>query len=323
MEPEKGVSDYQTLGGNMRFKEMIDPVVILTFASALGCGLVAGIFFAFSNFVMKALARVPSAQGIAAMQSINVVVLNKLFFAVFFGTALCCLVLAIISFVRWQKPGASYLLAGSLLYLIGTIGVTIVCNVPLNDALAAVDASSADAGSVWTNYLKNWTVWNHLRTIAAFAAAILFTVALCRADSRMDPGRSGTSLAMASGTLPRQPEDWPRVFQQYLNAGDLDSVMTLYEPEARFVAASGETLIGHDAIRTVLSSLIDSKTHFQSRVVRAVAVGNIAQLNTDFEGTGVDDSGKIISVHNKAIEVLRRQSDGSWKLIMGDPNGRK
>jgi uncharacterized membrane protein len=168
----------------MRFKKMTDLGSILTFASALGCGLVAGIFFAFSNFVMKALARVPPAQGIAAMQSINVVVLNRWFFALFFGIAACCLALAITSFVRWQKPGAGYLLVASLLYLIGTIVVTIACNVPLNDALAAVDPSSADAGRIWANYLKNWTAWNHVRTIAALAAAASFTVALCQSGYR-------------------------------------------------------------------------------------------------------------------------------------------
>ncbi len=122
-------------------------VIVLAFVAALGSSLVAGIFFAFSNFVMKALARVPPAQGIAAMQSINVVVLNRWFFALFFGTAVSCLALAITSFVRWQKPDAGYLLVGGLPYLIGTILVTIACNVPLNDALAAVDPSSADCGS--------------------------------------------------------------------------------------------------------------------------------------------------------------------------------
>jgi uncharacterized protein (TIGR02246 family) len=99
--------------------------------------------------------------------------------------------------------------------------------------------------------------------------------------------------------------------------------MTLYEPEAHFVNKSGETLGGRDAIRKVLGGLIEAKTHFQSRVVRAVTVGDIAQLYTDFEGTRVDESGKTVPVHNNAIEILRRQSDGSWKLIMGDPNGRK
>jgi uncharacterized protein (TIGR02246 family) len=302
---------------------MNNPVYVLTFVAALGSGLVAGIFFAFSNFVMKALARVPSAQGIAAMQSINVVVLNRWFFAVFFGTALCCLALAITSIVRWQRPDAGYLLAGSLLYVIGTILVTIACNVPLNNALAAVEPPSADAGRVWTNYLKNWTAWNHVRTGAALAAAASFTIGLCRASSTVDLARSETSSPPISTRLPHKPEDWPRVFEQHLNAGDLDAVISMYEPEARFVTQTGETLVGRDAIRKVLGDMIETKTQFHSQVVRAAIVGEIAQLYTDFEGTREDDSGKTVPVHAKAIEVLRRQPDGTWKLIMGDPNGRE
>ena|SRR5437773_3084307 len=91
-------------------------------------------------------------------------------------------------FVRpLAKTGRWLSARGSLFYLIGTILVTIACNVPLNDALAAVDPSSADAGRVWTNYLKNWTTWNHVRTIAALAAAASFTVGLCRVGSQIDP----------------------------------------------------------------------------------------------------------------------------------------
>ncbi len=153
-------------------------IFVLTFASAIGSGLVAGIFFAFSTFVMKALARLPSAQGIAAMQSINVVVLNPLFFAVFFGTAAICVVLAVRSLFVWQTTGAVYLLVGSLLYLVGTILVTIVFNVPLNNALAAVDPASADGARLWTEYVTSWTFWNHVRTVAALAAAVSLTMAL-------------------------------------------------------------------------------------------------------------------------------------------------
>jgi hypothetical protein len=184
-----------------------------------------------------------------------------------FGTAVCCLALAISSFVRWQKPGAGYLLVGSLLYLIGTILVTIACNVPLNDTLAAVDPSSADGGRVWMNYLKNWTTWNHVRTITALAAAASFTAAIC--GSSVDLAGFGTSSPTMSATLPDKPEDWPRQFEQRLNAGDLDAVITLYEPEAHLVNKSGETLSGRDAIGKVLGGMIEAKTRFQSRVVRA------------------------------------------------------
>ncbi len=150
----------------------------LTLVAALGCGLVAGIFFAFSNFVMKALARIHAGSGIAAMQSINVVVLNPLFLGLFFGTAAICLLLAIYSLLRWQSPATVWLLAGSALYIIGTFIVTITFNVPRNEALARVDGSHPEATRVWRNYVAVWTRWNHVRTIAALAAAAFFTIAL-------------------------------------------------------------------------------------------------------------------------------------------------
>jgi uncharacterized protein (TIGR02246 family) len=121
---------------------------------------------------------------------------------------------------------------------------------------------------------------------------------------------------------PHKPEDWPRLFEQHLNTGDLEAVMALYEPEARFVARSGETLVGRDEIRNVLAGMIGGKTRLHSRVLKALTVGDIALLFTDFEGTTLDGSGKTVAIHYKAIEVLRRQRDGDWKLIVGDPNGR-
>jgi uncharacterized membrane protein len=161
--------------------EMIDNLLLaLTFLAILGCGLIAGVFFAFSAFVMGALARLPAAHGIAAMQSINIVVINRLFLGAFFGTAALCVVLALAALLRWSAPGAIYALAGSLLYLIGTILVTIRLNVPLNDELAAVPADSADAARVWERYLIEWTMWNSVRTAAALAAAAFLVVATTR-----------------------------------------------------------------------------------------------------------------------------------------------
>jgi uncharacterized membrane protein len=190
---------------------MKNPIFLLAFVSALGSGLVAGIFFAFSTFIMRALARLPPAQGIAAMQAINVDVLNRWFFAAFFGTALCCLVLAVSSFFRWHKPDAIYLFAGSLFYLVGTILVTILFNVPLNDGLAAVDPTNAAAGPIWANYLKTWTLWNHVRTAAAFAAAASFSVALSHAGSPTGIARSKASSSMTATMLADKAENG-RVF---------------------------------------------------------------------------------------------------------------
>jgi len=152
---------------------------VLKLFSALGCGLMAGVFFAFSSFVMSGLSRLQPPQGIAAMQSINITVINPSFMTVFLGTALACLCLAIASLLVWEQPGAPYLLLGSLLYLIGTFLATIAGNVPLNNALAIAKPDSPEAASLWSQYLTNWTLWNHLRTATALAAAALLTIALC------------------------------------------------------------------------------------------------------------------------------------------------
>lgn len=146
--------------------------------AALGCGLIAGVFFAFSTFVMNALAQRPSAEGIAAMQAINITVINPWFMTAFLGTGVACILLTIFSLAKWHQPGAAYLIFGSLLYLIGTILVTMVFNVPLNDALAIVKLDTAEGANLWAKYLSSWTPWNHVRTIAALAAAALFTLAI-------------------------------------------------------------------------------------------------------------------------------------------------
>ncbi len=151
---------------------------ILKLFAALGCGVIAGVFFAFSTFVMKALAQQPPEQGIATMQSINITVINPWFMTAFLGTSAVCLVLVIFLLLRWQQPGTAYLLFSALLYLIGCFGVTIVFNVPLNDALASANPNSLDGANLWAKYLTNWTFWNHVRAIAAFIAAALFTLAL-------------------------------------------------------------------------------------------------------------------------------------------------
>ena len=148
-------------------------------ADELSKALIAGVFFAFSSFVMKALARLPAPQGIAAMQSINVLAVTPVFMTALFGTAAACLVLAVSALSAWPRPGAGYLLIGSLLYVIGTTLVTILFNVPRNNALAAVNPSSTDGAVFWTNYVSTWTVWNHVRTAAAIVAAAILTGGLC------------------------------------------------------------------------------------------------------------------------------------------------
>ncbi len=114
------------------------------------------------------------------MQAISITVINPWFMTVFLGTGLVCLILSISGLLKWQQPGAAYLLIASLLYLVGTIGVTMAFNVPLNDALAIVKPNSLEGADLWAKYLTNWTFWNHVRTIAVLIATILFSITLRR-----------------------------------------------------------------------------------------------------------------------------------------------
>ncbi len=154
---------------------LIGAVAIVTL---LGAGTIAGTFFAFSNFVMSALARLAPDRGMKAMQSINVTVLNPLFLGVFVGTAVLSLALCLLVVTTSGVAGSGLLIAGGLLYLVGCFLVTGTRNVPLNKALAVKDANSEDGAELWAHYLSRWTFWNHIRTVASLAAAALIAVAL-------------------------------------------------------------------------------------------------------------------------------------------------
>ncbi len=150
----------------------------LLWFSAIGCGLMAGVYFAFSAFIMTSLARIAPAAGIAAMNSISVEIVRSLFMPVFMGTTLTAAILAGLAIFRWSEPGSIAMLAGGLLYVIGMFVVTAVVNVPLNDVLATVDPSSAEGASVWSRYVQDWTMWNHVRTVTSTAACTLFLAAI-------------------------------------------------------------------------------------------------------------------------------------------------
>lgn len=151
---------------------------IVSVLCALGAGLTAGIFYAFSTFVMKALGRLPPADGIAAMNAINVTVINPWFMAVFMGTPILCGIAAILALVNWSAPGSVMILAAALLYVAGSFLVTMIFNVPLNNALAAAAPTSPEGAALWTRYLSEWTFWNHVRTAAPLAAMALFIIGL-------------------------------------------------------------------------------------------------------------------------------------------------
>ncbi len=150
----------------------------LLWFSAVGCGLLAGLYFAFSAFIMTALGRIDQAAGISAMNASNTMIVQSLFLPVFLGSALTAAALAVLAPFRWDEPGAALWLAGGLFYVAGMFVVTMVFNVPLNNALAAVQPATGEAGALWARYLADWTWWNHVRTLTSTLACALFIAAI-------------------------------------------------------------------------------------------------------------------------------------------------
>ncbi|WP_188237584.1 DUF1772 domain-containing protein [Sphingopyxis sp. LK2115] len=153
-------------------------VTALLWFSIVACGLLAGVYFTFSAFAMTAFARTGAPAGVAAMTSINRVIQRSLFMPLFFGSSLSSLALAIAGAVHRGQAGACAAFAGGVIYFIGMFMVTMFFNVPRNNALDASEPQSAAGQALWARYRKEWTAWNHVRTLASTAALILFVVAL-------------------------------------------------------------------------------------------------------------------------------------------------
>ena len=150
----------------------------------LGTGTIGGVFFAFSTFVMRALHELPPHQGAAAMQRINVVVINPIFLGVFMGTTALGIACAVLAFLPWQAPRSPLLLAAAFLYVVGTFFVTMAFNGPMNNRLARLDPSAPEAAAYWPIYVRDWSRWNHVRTAAAPLAAA------CSGGALIDLGRT-------------------------------------------------------------------------------------------------------------------------------------
>ncbi|NUV55568.1 DUF1772 domain-containing protein [Streptomyces coelicolor] len=151
---------------------------VLTTLGVLGTGLVAGVFCAFSTFVMRGLAALPAARGAAAMQAVNVAAVRPPFMAVFLGTTVLSAVLTVVTLVTWPDQGAVASVVGGVLFLCGSFGLTVAANIPRNERLARLDADGAEAAAYWPEYVRGWTRWNHVRAVASAGSALAYLLAL-------------------------------------------------------------------------------------------------------------------------------------------------
>ncbi|MEO0513768.1 MAG: anthrone oxygenase family protein [Planctomycetota bacterium] len=150
---------------------------LITLTASLGAGLIAGVFFAFSTFVMRGLAQAGPEAGVATMQAINRTVFHPLMMGLFIGLVPAGLLFAGLAW-KFGWSGWGLIVIGTALYVLGTFGITALFNVPLNNALDTVEAGTAQAAELWARYLDRWTLWNHVRTVFALLAAAAYALAL-------------------------------------------------------------------------------------------------------------------------------------------------
>ena len=152
--------------------------IIPVFGTAvIVCGLIAGVFLSFSDFIMKSLSAGTPVCGIESMQIINRKVYHSLFLILLLGMAAASLALVVCALLIPLNGVSSWIILGSMVYLIGVFLVTVVFNVPMNKRLDMLDHSALETADYWKTYTSSWTAWNHVRTLSSTVAAVCFLVA--------------------------------------------------------------------------------------------------------------------------------------------------
>jgi uncharacterized membrane protein len=158
---------------------MTDDLILIACAAAVvACGLTAGVFLAFSDFVMKALFAASPASGIEAMQLINRKVYGSVFMTLLIAMLVISVALVPYAVVYMTSPAVAWVISGCVLYVIGVFIVTVAFNVPMNQRLDAMNHESNETASYWTVYASSWTLWNHVRTIASIGCVVCFLIAI-------------------------------------------------------------------------------------------------------------------------------------------------
>ena len=149
---------------------------LATTTGAVGAGVVGGVLFGFSSFVMAALDRLPGDRAIEAMQSIDRHATSPDFMTAMFGTAGVATLVGVDGIRRLDEPDGRLLAIGAGSYL-AAILVTITYHVPRNGRLARISTPVPDAAGIWRVHSRAWTRANHVRTALAIAAATSFVLA--------------------------------------------------------------------------------------------------------------------------------------------------
>jgi uncharacterized membrane protein len=153
---------------------MFDTIITLLVAvAAISAGLMAGVYFAFSGFIMRSFDQLGALPATDAMNAINEVILRSWFMVLFFGSTLLYAVIFVLALVDADVPGQWNLLLAGAIYVLGMFACTVLFNVPLNNRLAKAVGDAQIRSGLWMHYRKTWTRWNHFRTVCSLAVLVL------------------------------------------------------------------------------------------------------------------------------------------------------
>ena len=152
--------------------------LLLCVFSVIACGLVSGVFLAFSGFVMRSLSKAKASAGIEVMQIINREVWPTLFIALLLGMSALSPGLMAYAYFQIEGTASTLIITGGAIYLLGSFVVSLAFNVPMNNRLDSRECASAEVAIYWTNtYVPRWTFWNYIRAASSGSAAVCYLFA--------------------------------------------------------------------------------------------------------------------------------------------------
>ena len=152
-------------------------ILLLIQIAIVAFAFVGGVFLAFSDFIMRALGQISGIGGPEAMQTINREVFRWIFMTLFLGLAPISLFLVIYGLINLNGSARTMIVLSGLVYLIGSFGVTVRFNVPMNEMLSGMETARETTKMYWTDvYLPRWTFWNSVRTATCAASSVLLMI---------------------------------------------------------------------------------------------------------------------------------------------------
>ena len=118
-----------------------------------------------------------------------------------------------------------------------------------------------------------------------------------------------------------RPESIQEVFAGLVNRLDIDGLVALYDPQAVVIRKDGSIAVGTDAIREHLSGLLSINPALRNQHLKTIVVGDVGVQFSDWKVDGVDENGDRIAAEGRACDVIRRQPDGTWRIVVDNPHG--